>query len=357
MVEIIKTRLRWVRHVPFSRRVVAVFAAFVFLAGALSYLEFRLMRLDRAMLLAAGKTPEVVVERGYGLKQVIDLVTARAWSPSGLHWIWARIHLASRLIKAGVYPIDAGLGLPGLLDRMALDQGKRLEWQVLEGQSLEQVRRSLAALPYLRKESAAWSQTELQAKLKARLGEAYRMNFLEGMIFPDKYRYVPGMSDLELLAQACLRQHRLLDSVWAQRPATYPLRSQAELMVLASLVEKETGDAADRSRVAAVFLNRLGLGMRLQSDPTVIYGLGMLEKGRLTRKDLETDHPYNTYTRYGLPPAPIAIPGEASLLASIRPSQEASLYFVARGDGSSEFSTTLAQHNLAVDRYIRKRMP
>jgi UPF0755 protein len=253
--------------------------------------------------------------------------------------------------------MEAGLGLPGMLDRMASDQGKRLEWQVLEGQSLEQVRRNLSTLPYLRQESTAWSEAELQMKLKARLGDAHRFNFLEGMIFPDKYRYVPGMSDLELLSQACVRQYQLLASVWAQRPAGYPLHSPAELMVLASLVEKETGYASDRSRVAAVFLNRLELGMRLQSDPTVIYGLGTLEKGKLTRKDLQTDHPYNTYTRHGLPPAPIAIPGEASLLASIRPSQEESLYFVARGDGSSEFSTTLAQHNLAVDRYIRKLKP
>ncbi|NDA56087.1 MAG: hypothetical protein EBX61_07290, partial [Betaproteobacteria bacterium] len=174
----------------------------------LSYAEFRFSAAYGPLPAEAGKAAELVIERGLGLKQVIERATPRAFSPRVLHWLWAKQRLGAASVKAGVYTLEAGLKLPDLLNRMANDQGKRLEWQVLEGQSLEQVRRSLAALPYLRKESAAWSQTELQAKLKARLGEAYRLNFLEGMIFPDKYRYVPGMSDLELLAQACLRQHR-----------------------------------------------------------------------------------------------------------------------------------------------------
>ncbi|MBM3369962.1 MAG: endolytic transglycosylase MltG [Pseudomonadota bacterium] len=357
MLEIIKTRLNSANHTPAVRRALGRLTVLGLTVLLLSYLEFRFVSVGVSKPDDAAKPSELVVERGYGLKQVIELASPTAWSPSVLNWIWARLHLASRSIKAGVYPLERGLSLKRLLDRMAADQGKRLEWQVLEGQSLDQVRRSLSALPYLRHESAAWSEEQLRTKLMERMPVPYKLGFLEGMLFPDKYRFVPGMSDLELLTQACERQAKLLQAIWAQRPKDFPLSSPAELMVLASMIEKETGLAADRSRVAAVFLNRLNLGMRLQSDPTVVFGLSSTEAKKLTRKDLQTDHPYNTYTRYGLPPTPIAIPGEASLLAAIRPSQESSLYFVARGDGSSEFSTTLAQHNNAVDRFIRKIRP
>lgn len=359
MPEIIKDRCEGDGHRPLAvhRRIHRVgrgLIVLIALAGCLlvlSFLEFRLARIGQTK----ASRDELVVERGLGLRKVIDRLTPDSITPKVLLWFWARVQLRSQTIKAGVYPLEEHLVLPIILDRMAHGQGKPLLWQVREGQSLEQMRSLLATLPYVEHQSKAWSSSQLHQSLQERLGGDLSAGSLEGLFFPDTYHYVPGMSDLELLAQACQRQLKLLNTVWAQRPQSYPLRSPAELLVLASLVEKETGLADDRARVAAVFLNRLRLGMRLQSDPTVIYAMGSPEKRRLSRKDLQTDHPHNTYTRFGLPPTPIAIPGEAALLASIRPSEESSLYFVARGDGSSEFSETLAQHNRAVDRFIRQR--
>ncbi|NCV55817.1 MAG: endolytic transglycosylase MltG [Betaproteobacteria bacterium] len=345
------------RHALFLRRLSLAFATLVSIILGLSYAEFRFSAAYGPLPAEAGKAAELVIERGLGLKQVIERATPRAFSPRVLHWLWAKQRLGAASVKAGVYTLEAGLKLPDLLNRMANDQGKRLEWQVLEGQSLDQVRRALAKMPYLRHESTSWSSEQLQQVLDKRIKSAPALGFLEGLLFPDTYRYVPGMSDLDLLSVACQRQIERLQSIWAQRPQDYPLQSASELLILASIVEKETAHPDDRSRVAAVFLNRLRLGMRLQSDPTVNYGMPATALGKLSRKALQTDHPYNTYTRLGLPPTPIAMPGEASLLASIRPSAEQSLYFVARGDGSSEFSLTLAQHNDAVDRFIRKRAP
>ncbi|MFZ9420544.1 MAG: endolytic transglycosylase MltG, partial [Burkholderiaceae bacterium] len=205
MFEIIKTRLNAANHTPAVRRVLGRLTVLGLTVLLLSYLEFRFASVGVSGPDDAAKPSELVVERGYGLKQVIELASPSAWSPSILNWFWARLHLVSRSIKAGVYPLERGLSLKRLLDRMAADQGKRLEWQVLEGQSLEQARRNLSALPYLRHESAAWSDEQLRTKLMERMPEPYKLGFLEGMLFPDKYRFVPGMSDLELLTQACQR--------------------------------------------------------------------------------------------------------------------------------------------------------
>ncbi|MFO0123604.1 MAG: endolytic transglycosylase MltG, partial [Inhella sp.] len=171
--------------------------------------------------------------------------------------------------------------------------------------------------------------------------------------FPDTYRYGRGVSDRVVLQQAMGAMQRKLDEAWARRAPGSPLRTPDELLTLASIVEKETGREADRGLVAGVFSNRLRIGMRLQTDPTVIYGLGERFDGNLRKVDLQTDTPFNTYTRAGLPPTPIALPGWASLQAAAQPAQTPALYFVARGDGSSEFSETLEAHNRAVNRYQR----
>jgi len=177
----------------------------------------------------------------------------------------------------------------------------------------------------------------------------------EGRFFPDTYAYSRGVSDLVVLRRAhhALQQH--LAAAWAQRAPDTPLKSADEALILASIVEKETGLEADRGRIAGVFINRLRLGMPLQTDPTVIYGLGEAFDGNLRKRDLQTDTPYNTYLRGGLPPTPIALPGLASLRAAVRPEPTRALYFVARGDGSggSVFSETLADHNRAVNQYQR----
>jgi UPF0755 protein len=175
----------------------------------------------------------------------------------------------------------------------------------------------------------------------------------EGRFFPDTYVYGRGVSDLTVLRRAYRAMQRRLASAWADRAGNLSLGSPDDALVLASIVEKETGRASDRARIAGVFVNRLRLGMPLQTDPTVIYGLGSRFDGRLRRRDLVTDTPYNTYTRAGLPPTPIAMPGMASLRAAMIPEPTRALYFVARGDGSSEFSDNLEAHNRAVDRYQR----
>jgi UPF0755 protein len=175
----------------------------------------------------------------------------------------------------------------------------------------------------------------------------------EGRFFPDTYVYSRGVSDLTVLRRAHRNMNERLAEVWAKRTPDLPLKSEHELLTLASIVEKETGLAADRGLVAAVFINRLRIGMPLQTDPTVIYGLGAAFDGNLRKRDLLADTPFNTYTRGGLPPTPIALPGMASLRATVQPAATRALFFVARGDGSSVFSETLAEHNRAVNKYQR----
>jgi UPF0755 protein len=175
----------------------------------------------------------------------------------------------------------------------------------------------------------------------------------EGRFFPDTYHYFKNASDLDILRQSMQLMDRRLQAAWDARAPGLPLRSADEALILASIVEKETGLPADRPEVAGVFINRLRIGMRLQTDPTVIYGLGDAFDGNLRRSHLQTDTPFNTYTRAGLPPTPIAMPGKASLMAAVQPAQTKALYFVARGDGSSQFSTSLQEHNRAVNQYQR----
>ena len=175
----------------------------------------------------------------------------------------------------------------------------------------------------------------------------------EGRFFPDTYTYAKGSSDLAVLRRALRAMDRQLDAAWRQRAPNLPLRTPDEALTLASIVEKETGRPSDRAMISSVFNNRLRIGMMLQTDPTVIYGLGTQFDGNLRRRDLQTDTPWNTYTRAGLPPTPIAMPGKASLLAAVQPSQSKALYFVARGDGTSHFSASLDEHNRAVNKYQR----
>jgi UPF0755 protein len=177
----------------------------------------------------------------------------------------------------------------------------------------------------------------------------------EGQFFPDTYAYSRGASDLAVLKRAYQAMQRHLDEAWTQRDADTPLKTPQQALILASIIEKETGRPEDRGQVAGVFVNRLRKGMLLQTDPAVIYGLGETFDGNLRKRDLQTDGPYNTYTRPGLPPTPIAMPGRASLLAAVKPQPTKALYFVARGDGTSQFSETLAEHNRAVDRFQRGR--
>jgi UPF0755 protein len=221
--------------------------------------------------------------------------------------------------------------------------------RLIEGWTFRQFRAELANAEALKPTTADMSEAQIMEAIGAPGIPA------EGRFHPDTYAYDKGSSDLAVLRRAYRAMEQRLAAAWAERAADTPLRNPDEALILASIVEKETGSPAERGKVAAVFVNRLRVGMMLQTDPTVIYGLGEAFDGNLRKRDLQSDTPFNTYTRSGLPPTPIAMPGKASLLAAVRPDASKAFYFVSRGDGSSEFSQTLAEHNRAVNKYQRGR--
>ncbi|MGH8683439.1 MAG: endolytic transglycosylase MltG [Burkholderiales bacterium] len=248
-------------------------------------------------------------------------------------------------LKAGQYEIPAGMTPLALLGKLARGEVALTQIVFIEGWSFRQVRETLDAHPGVRHDTRGLTDAEVMQRLDAP-GENP-----EGRFFPDTYRFAKGASDLEVLRSAHRAMVKRLDAAWAQRQPDLPLGSPYEALVLASIVEKETGRAEERAMIAAVLVNRLRVGIKLQTDPTVIYGLGSAFDGNLRKRDLVSDTPYNTYTRGGLPPTPIALPGLASLEAVTNPARTDALYFVARGDGTSEFSRTLEEHNRAVTRY------
>ncbi|MGQ0577594.1 MAG: endolytic transglycosylase MltG [Betaproteobacteria bacterium] len=267
---------------------------------------------------------------------------------------WSFLLLARLLgnagdIKAGSYSVGARVTPHRLLEKIVSGDFAQSELLFIEGWTFRQIRNVLDQHPAVKHDSAALSE----AQILERLGLEEKSP--EGLFFPDTYYFAAGTSDLTILRQANLRMRTKLEALWEQRSKGLPVANTYQALILASIVEKETGRADERDMVAAVFVNRLKSGMRLQSDPSVIYGLGASFDGNLRRRDLETDQRYNTYTRYGLPPTPIAMPGEASIQATLNPANSPARYFVARGDGSHEFSSTLAEHNRAVDKYQRSR--
>ncbi len=303
--------------------------------------------LDRALPLA-GERVELSIEPGTSPRQV-----AEAWVAAGVRtqprllYAWFRWSGQARRIRAGSYEIGAGTSPRRLLAVMVQGEETLERIRFIEGWTVRQLRAELKKAPHLRPVSAALSDSELMATLGMPGVPA------EGRFFPDTYVYSRGVSDLTVLRRAQRAMQQRLAAAWAERAPDTPLQSADEALILASIVEKETGLAADRGRIAGVFVNRLRIGMPLQTDPTVIYGLGAAFDGNLRKRDLLTDGPFNTYTRAGLPPTPIALPGLASLRAAVRPEATRALYFVARGDGSSVFSDNLADHNRAVNKYQR----
>ncbi|MDZ4128844.1 MAG: endolytic transglycosylase MltG, partial [Hydrogenophaga sp.] len=215
--------------------------------------------------------------------------------------------------------------------------------------NIRQVLQAVRSSPDLKQDIDGLSMADLMARI------GYPGRHPEGRFFPDTYRMAKNTPASAVLRQAAQAMEQQLNIAWAQRAPNSPLRSPDEALILASIIEKETGLESDRAMVGGVFSNRLRIGMRLQTDPSVIYGLGERFDGNLRRVDLQTDTPYNTYTRAGLPPTPIAIPGRNSLMAAVMPATTDAMYFVARGDGASYFSATLQEHNAAVRRYILGR--
>ncbi len=304
--------------------------------------------LHRPLPLAANSV-ELSIDSGTTPRDI-----AQAWVQAGVQasptllYEWFRWSGGARRIRAGSYEIGRGTTPIGLLNKMVRGDETLAVVRFNEGWTFRQLRAELARADALKPLTAAMSDADIMQAIGAP-GVAP-----EGRFHPDTYAYSKGSTDLALLKRAYRAMQRRLDAAWAGRAPDTPLKSADEALILASIVEKETGVAADRGLVAGVFSNRLRAGMPLQTDPTVIYGLGASFDGNLRKRDLQTDTPYNTYLRAGLPPTPIAMPGNQALLAAVRPEPTKALYFVSRGDGSSEFSASLAEHNRAVNRYQRK---
>lgn len=303
--------------------------------------------LDQPMPLASN-TVELSIEPGATPREV-----AHAWARAGVGvpplmlYEWFRWSGDSRRIRAGSYVAGPEVSPRQLLAKMVQGDEAFERVRLLEGWTLKQFRAELARAPHLKPAGAAMSDAQLMAAIGAD-GVAG-----EGRFFPDTYVYSRGVSDLTVLKRAYQTMQRHLTAAWESRVGELPLRTPNEALVLASIVEKETGKASDRAQIAGVFTNRLRVGMPLQTDPSVIYGLGEAFDGNLRKRDLLTDGPYNTYMRPGLPPTPIAMPGLASIRAAVNPERTKALYFVARGDGSSVFSESLVEHNRAVNQYQR----
>ncbi|MBW8905351.1 MAG: endolytic transglycosylase MltG, partial [Betaproteobacteria bacterium] len=251
----------------------------------------------------------------------------------------------SRDVKAGNYLIAQPLNPVELLDKLTRGDVTQAEIRLIEGWTFAQFRAVLDASPDIRHDTQGLEDSEILKRIQA--VESHP----EGLFFPDTYLFARGSSDLAVLRRAYRALQRHLKTEWEARLANVPYRTPYDALIMASIIEKETGRAEERDQVGGVLVNRLRIGMRLQVDPTVIYGLGASFDGNLKKVHLLEDGPYNTYTRAGLPPTPIAMPGLASIHAALRPGQTNALYYVSRGDGSSQFSRTIEEHNRAVTRY------
>jgi UPF0755 protein len=263
---------------------------------------------------------------------------------------YLRLHGRRFRIKAGEYEVAAQASPAAIVAMLAEGRVVLEQLTVVEGTTFGELRQALEAQPKIHSLMRGRSDAELMAAI----GHAGELP--EGRFFPDTYRFAAGTTDLEILKLAYDRMSAVLAQAWTVRQPNLPLHSAYEALILASIIEKETGLASERPRIAGVFIDRLRKDMRLQSDPTVIYGLGARYDGDIHSRDLATDTPYNTYTRAGLPPTPIALPGRESILAAAQPDESGALYFVAIGDGSGghHFSSTLEEHNLAVQQYLTR---
>lgn len=289
---------------------------------------------------------ELVIRKGRSFAWISDELVRRGvlrepWSLRALARVLGKAHA----VHAGMYRLPERITPYRLLEMLANGEVTEAQITFIEGWTFAQMRMALAQHPLVGQDAAMLSEAELLRRIGAEEGRA------EGLFFPDTYFFNPGAPDWKILGRAYATMRSKLDELWQTRRPGLPYASPYEALVMASIVEKETGLESERALIAAVFVNRLERGMRLQTDPSVIYGMGSGFDGNLRKRDLETDTPYNTYTRAGLPPTPIAMPGQGALEAALRPAPSNALYFVARGDGSSHFSGTLNEHNAAVRRY------
>jgi len=297
------------------------------------------------------RTPfEFTLKQGSSLKSAASQIKkAGGLSNEFLFVLLARGLGQARQIKPGNYQLEHEVTPLKLLHMISKGRVEQSSLTIIEGTTFSQLRAVLNGDPTLRHDSAPLSDEDILKRIGASETSA------EGLFFPDTYNYDKGSSDLVVLKRAYQLMQRQLQESWKNRDAGLPFDTPYQALILASIVEKETGQPGDRPMIASVFVNRLRKNMRLQTDPTVIYGMGDKFKGNLRRKDLTTDSPYNTYTRGGLTPTPIALPGMAAIQAALHPAPSKALYFVARGDGTSHFSTNLIEHNSAVNRFQLKQ--
>mgnify|MGYP001191488542 CR=1 FL=1 len=291
-----------------------------------------------------------VLRPGAGLAVLARELHQRGVISSARTFVWlGRLTGKSRQLKAGEYRFPPGSSASDIVAQVVAGRVIEYPLVLVEGWNFRQVLQALRAAPKLQQTLTGLTHEEIMARI-GRPGV-----HPEGRFFPDTYYYSSGHTDAHILVRAFERMEAVLREEWERRSPDAPVRTPDEALVLASIIEKETGRPDERGVIAGVFANRLRRGMRLQSDPTVIYGLGEAFDGNIRRRDLLADTEYNTYTRSGLPPTPIAMPGRDSLIAALHPTPTTALYFVSRGDGSHVFSSTLAEHNAAVMQYQLRR--
>jgi UPF0755 protein len=328
--------------------------AIALLVLAAAFLLQRDMRqvLNRPLNLQQATFFEVV--KGRRLDQVIADVAQRGWLPERRAQLYLRayVRLKPQLagVKAGEYQLAPGLTPLGLLRLFASGKIFLHELRIVEGWRFAQALEAIRLNPVLEHTLPA---NATAAQIMALLGHANED--AEGRFFPDTYHFPRGTTDIAYLRRAYAAAEKLLKEEWERRDPNLPYRTPYEALIMASIVERETGAPEERAQIAGVFVRRLAKGMRLQTDPTVIYGLGDRFDGNLRKNDLLADAPYNTYTRAGLPPTPICLPGRAALHAALHPAPGDALYFVSRGDGTHQFSATLAEHDAAVRQYQLRR--
>lgn len=293
---------------------------------------------------------EFSISPGSNLKQISQQLE----DAGVIHSKWSFILLARYLnresaIKAGDYQITSNLTQIALLDYLTQGDAKQNAIQFIEGRTFNQLKKILLENPNIQHDTVSLTEQEILFQIGATETVA------EGLFFPDTYYFIKGDSDMHILRRAYQAMQTHLHTAWHSRSEDLPLTTPYEALILASIIEKETGMESDRAQIAGVFINRLRKGMKLQTDPSIIYGLGEQFDGNLRKQDLLADQAYNTYTRAGLPPTPIALPSLASIRAALNPAETDALYFVAKGNGESEFSTNLTDHNKAVNKYQKQQ--
>ena len=332
-----------------GRGLALLFALAVIAAAVIGWVDFS--RFASAPLAHTGASARLDIARPSSFKQIVaQLRQQDVTQASPLYWrlLAEQMRVAGRL-HAGEYALSSSLTPRQLLAHMAAGKVLQHDFTIVDGWTFRELRSALAAAPQLRHVIADMDD----AALMARLGQGGQMP--EGRFLPETYAYVKGDSDLDILKRAYAAMQRTLDALWPKRDKDLPLATPYDALILASIVEKETGRADERARIAGVFVRRLNAHMLLQTDPSVIYGMGASYAGNIRRTDLTTDTPYNTYMRAGLPPTPIALPGQPAIDAALHPQPGTNLYFVARGDGSHVFSSSLAEHDRNVACYQLKR--